>query len=105
MITPQPAPQERVEAEIEARMQVLFARCPELCRFTVRNRAGLPDHIDPGTLEGEIFVFEVSLWPNYGKEQYDEVYEEIAAALHDAIEAQPEQRELLPGRSFVRAIH
>jgi hypothetical protein len=89
---------------VESRMRQLFERCPALWRFTVRDRASLPDHIDPTTLQGEIFVFEVALFPRYGQRQYDEVYRQIANALHEAIRAEPEQRRLLPGRSFVRAL-
>ncbi len=91
--------------QVEARMRRLFESCPALWRFTVRDRASLPDHVDPTALEGEIFIFEVSLYPRYGERQYDEVYRQIAAALHEAIRADPQQRRLLPGRSFVRALH
>jgi hypothetical protein len=105
METLQRAPHERPEADIDVRMKALFARCPALCRFTVRDRASLPDQIDPTTLNGDIFIFEVALYPRYGAQQYEEVYGQIAAALDEAIKAQPEQRKLLPGRSFVRALH
>ena len=105
METLQRAPEERPEADVEARIRALFGRCPALWRFTVRDRASLPDQIDPTTLHGEIFIFEVSLWPRYGKAQYEEVYNQIAATLDAAIKAQPEQKQLLPGRSFVRALH
>lgn len=105
METLQRAPLERPEAEIDARINALFARCPALWRFTVRDRASLPDQINPTTLTGEIFIFEVSLWPRYGAQQYEEVYRQIAATLDGAIRAQPEQKKLLPGRSFVRALH
>lgn len=105
METLQRAPHERPEAELDVRIQALFLRCPALCRFTVRDRASLPDQIDPTTLNGEIFIFEMALWPRYGEQQYQEVYGEIAAVLDEAIRAEPEQRRLLPGRSFVRALH
>ena len=90
---------------VEERMQRLFERCPALHRFSVRDRAGLPDHVDPTTLEGEMFIFEIALYPHYGKRQYDEIYEIIARALSDAVKAEPANRRLLPGRSFVRALH
>jgi hypothetical protein len=102
---PDRAPRERAEAEIEARIKALFGRCPALNRFSVRDRSQLPDHVNPVALQGEIFIFEVSLSPRYGNRQYEEIYGQIAATLHDAIKAQPEARALLPGRSFVRALH
>ena len=53
----------RVEARVLERIEAVFARCPELFRFSVRDRSGLPDHIDPTTLEGELFIFEIALAP------------------------------------------
>ena len=41
-----------IEERIYQRIETVFARCPELFRFSVRDRAGLPDHIDPTTLAG-----------------------------------------------------
>jgi hypothetical protein len=76
---------ESIEADLEGRMSHLFARRPELWRFSVRDRSGLPDHIDPTRLNGEFFIFEIGLSPRLGKRQYDE--------------------RLLPGRTFKRALH
>jgi len=94
-----------VETELERAVRRVFARCPALHRFSVRDRAGLPDHIDPTTLTGELFIFEIALSPRWGKDQYDEVYREIAAAIREAVDALPAARPLLAGRSFVRALH
>jgi len=70
-----------IEAEILQRIEAVFVRCPELFRFSVRDRSGLPDHIDPTTLEGELFIFEIALAPRFGKGQYDAVYAAITAAI------------------------
>lgn len=94
-----------VETELEAAVQHVFARCPALWRFTVRDRSGLPDHIDPTALSGELFIFEIALSPRWGKAQYDEVYAEIARAIAQAVAVQPAARPLLAGRSFVRVLH
>jgi hypothetical protein len=93
------------EAELEAFVARLFARRPDLWRFTVRDRAGLPDHLDPTALKGEFFIFEIGLSPRLGKHQYDEVYDAIARAIAAAVAARPEARRLLPGRTFMRALH
>src|SRR5258705_12440088 len=95
----------RIEHRVLARMEAVFARCPELFRFSVRDRSGLPDHVDPTTLEGELFIFEIALAPRLGKLQYDEVYAAIAAAIAGAVSSWPEARDLLPGKTFVRALH
>src|SRR5207237_6669615 len=94
-----------IEAEILQRIEAVFVRCPELFRFSVRDRAGLPDHIDPTTLEGELFIFEIALAPRLGKAQYDEVYGAIAAAISGACTLWPQAKELLCGKTFVRYLH
>ena len=52
---------EPIETELEGRVARLFARRPDLWRFTVRDRSGLPDNLDPTTLAGEFFIFEIGL--------------------------------------------
>ena len=96
---------ESAETELEGRVAHLFARRPELWRFTVRDRSGLPDHIDPTTLAGEFFIFEIGISPRRDKAHYDEVYDDIARVIAAAVTAQPAARMLLPGRTFVRALH
>ncbi|HKX38309.1 MAG TPA: hypothetical protein VJN20_06635 [Burkholderiales bacterium] len=93
------------EAELQGRVARLFARRPELWRFTVRDRTGLPDNLDPTTLTGAFFIFEIGLSPRQGKEHYNEVYDDIARAITAAVAAQPAARKLLPGRTFIRALH
>jgi hypothetical protein len=93
------------ETELEGSMARLFARRPELWRFTVRDRTGLPDNLDPTTLTGEFFIFEIGLSPRLGKAQYNEVYDEIARAITAAVAAVPDAKRLLPGRTFMRALH
>ena len=93
------------EAELEGRVARLFGQRPELWRFTVRDRTGLPDHLDPTTLTGEFFIFEIGLSPRLGKRQYDEVYDDIVRAITSVVSARPEARRLLSGRTFRRALH
>jgi len=93
------------ETELEGSMARLFARRPDLWRFTVRDRTGLPDNLDPTTLTGEFFIFEIGLSPRLGKDQYNEVYDDIARAIAAAVAARPEAKRLLPGRTFMRALH
>jgi hypothetical protein len=93
------------ETELQGRVARLFAKRPELWRFTVRDRTGLPDNLNPTTLSGEFFIFEIGLSPRLGKAQYDEVYDDIARAIMQAVATYPEARCLLPGRTFVRALH
>jgi hypothetical protein len=93
------------EAELEGRVARLFGQRPDLWRFTVRDRSGLPDHLDPTALTGEFFIFEIGLSPRLGKGQYDEVYDHIVRAISAAVAARPDTKRLLPGRTFMRALH
>jgi hypothetical protein len=93
------------ETELEGRVARLFERRPDLWRFTVRDRSGLPDNLDPTTLTGEFFIFEIGLSPRFGKHQYDEVYDDIARAITQTVAEHPEAKRLLPGRTFMRALH
>jgi len=93
------------ETELEGSIARLFARRPELWRFTVRDRSMLPDNLDPTVLTGEFFIFEIGLSPRLGKDQYNEVYDAIAAAIAAVVAALPEARKLLPGRTFKRRLH
>ena len=94
-----------IEERVYQRIETVFARCPELFRFSVRDRSGLPDHIDPTTLAGELFIFEIALAPRLGKVQYDEVYDAITSAITAAVSSWPEAKDLLRGKTFVRYLH
>ena len=91
--------------EIEAQLRAVFGRRPELHRFVIQDKAGLPDHIDRGQLAGELFVTQITLYPRRGTRQYDEVYAEIARAITQLVAERPEALKLLRGKTFVRALH
>ena len=94
-----------IEDRVYQRIETVFARCPELFRFSVRDRSGLPDHIDPTTLAGELFIFEIALAPRLGRVQYDEVYDAISSTITAAVASWPEAKDLLRGKTFVRYLH
>jgi hypothetical protein len=96
---------EEKRGDVEARLRAVFSRRPELHRFVVQDRTGIPDHVDKSSLEGELFVTQITLYPRFGVKQYDEVYAEIARAITQVVAELPEARSLLPGRVFVRSIH
>ena len=93
------------QGEVEARLRTVFKRRPELHRFVVQDRSGIPDHVDRTTLIGELFVTQITLYPRLGVRQSDEVYAEIARAITQVVAELPEARSLLPGRIFVRSLH
>lgn len=91
--------------EVEGRVHAVFGRRPELHRFVIQDRGSLADHIDRQSLEGELFVTQITLYPRRGSRHYDEVYADIARAITQVVAELPEALEFLRGRAFVRALH
>lgn len=94
-----------MDSKVEAQLRAVFRRRPDLQRFVIQDRASLPDHIDPATLQGELFITQITLYPRRGSRQYDEVYADIARALTEVIAERPDALSLLRGSVFVRALH
>lgn len=93
------------EGAVEARLRAVFRRRPELHRFVIQDRSGIADHIDREQLSGELFITQITLYPRHGTKQYDEVYDEIARVITQVVAELPEALTLLPGKTFVRALH
>ena len=55
--------------------------------------------------EEELFVTAISISPRLGKEQYGDIFEQIAGTLSDLLSERPEARSLLLGRTFARSVH
>lgn len=91
--------------EVETRLRMVFRRRPELHRFVIQDKSGLADHIDRASLEGELFITQITLYPRHGTKQYDEVYAEIARAVTQLVAERPEALAELRGKTFVRALH
>jgi len=94
-----------VDSELEAQLRAVFRRRPDLQRFVIQDRAGLPDHIDRESLQGELFITQITLYPRRGSQQYDEVYADIARAITRAVDERPDALSELRGKAFVRALH
>ena len=76
---------------IDSTVNGIFAACPELCGFSV------------GQLEGELCLADVEA--DSWLAQREELLGQIAAALLELIDEQPEAAELLRGRTFARTLH
>jgi hypothetical protein len=87
------------DAELADQIAALFRRCPELSGFSVQAKV-----FAEGRTEGEeeLFVTAISISPRLGKEQYADVFEQIAATLTGLIGERPEAQILLQGRTFAR---
>ncbi len=94
-----------MDSDLEAQLRAVFRRSPDLQRFVIQDRAGLPDHIDRESLQGELFITQITLYPRRGSQQYDEVYADIARAITRVVDERPDALSQLRGQTFVRALH
>jgi hypothetical protein len=96
----------RLEADVVAKINVLFSRCPALCGFSVQDKAGLPKEIDQNRIpDADLFVTEIGVFPKLGNDQYGEIYDEITLAISDLVYEQPQAYDYLKGRTFARTKH
>jgi hypothetical protein len=84
-------------------IEQLFARCPELCGFSVQEKAGedAPAEED----EAELVVTAIGISPRINAEQYGQIFEQIATTLSELLDERPESSDYLRGRTFARAVH
>ncbi len=79
----------------------LFARCPDLCGFSVQAKVK-----DTGNAEeDELFVTAIGISPRINTEQYGQIFGEIATTLTELLDEVPESSDFLRGRTFARAMH
>ena len=95
----------RLEADVEARIRSLFARCPALHGFAVQDRAMLSKDLDRARIpDADLFVTDIGLYPRI-ESQYDEIHDEITLAISDLVHDQPRAFDYLCGKIFARALH
>ena len=82
----------KTERQFQEQMESLFARCPDLCGFAVREEAQ------------ELYVSDIGISPRLSAEQYGEIYQDIAETLGELIEDEPSAEEWLRGRTFARTL-
>ena len=80
-------------ARLQQHLESLFARCPDLCGFAVREE------------KQELYVSDIGISPRLSAEQYGEIYEDIAETLGELLELEPQAGEWLRGRTFARTLH
>ncbi len=93
------------EADLEARIKALFGRCPDLTGFSLQDRGGLPDHIDPSGREGELFILEVDFSMPISEDEFEEVYDMLNITISELVSERPGAFEWLCGRTFARTLH
>jgi hypothetical protein len=89
------------DADVSAQIKALFGRCPDLCGFSVQAKIcaeGNP--VD----EEELFVTAIGIALPTSKQQYADIFEQIATTLKDLLAERPEAHALLRGRTFARVL-
>ena len=95
----------RLEADVQARIRSLFARCPTLHGFAVQDRSMLPKDVDRNRIpDADLFVTDIGLYPKI-ESQYDEIHDEITLAITDLVQDQPHAYDYLRGKTFARVLH
>src|SRR6266850_4733238 len=98
--------QKRVVADVQARIDALFIRCPSLCGFAVQDRATLPEQlIDSQIPDADLYVTEIGIFPKLSTDQYADVFDEITITLSNLVSEQPNACDVLRGRTFARTLH
>jgi hypothetical protein len=83
----------KTERHLREQLASLFARCPDLCGFSVREEAQ------------ELYVSDIGIAPRLSAEQYGEICQDIAQTLGALLEEEPRAEEWLRGRTFARTLH
>jgi hypothetical protein len=94
-----------LEADLGARLEALFGRCPELCGFLVEERVVEAPSGEAGVRELELYIAGIDVFPVLGAGQSETLVAHISAALADLLEDNPEAADLLAGRTFARIVH
>src|SRR5437899_12314524 len=79
---------QRAGRDLEAQLESLFERCPDLWGFSVQDR------------DNELFVSDVGITPRLSAEQYGDIYEDINKTLAALLDERPEVCELLRARKI-----
>jgi len=94
-----------LEADVGARVEALFGRCPELHGFLVEERVVELAEGEAGARELELYIAGIDVFPVLGSGQSETLVAQISAALADLLEDSPEAADLLAGRTFARTVH
>ena len=80
-----------LDADLAARVETLFGRCPSLCGFSVQ--------------DGEPFLVDLTCYPTPDSERTRAILGEVSQMLSEIEAERPEAAELLRGRTFARILH
>ena len=81
----------RLDADLAARVEALFGRCPSLCGFSVQ--------------ESDPVLLDLTCYPTPDGERAQVILGEVSQMLSELEAERPEAAEMLRGRTFARTLH
>jgi hypothetical protein len=95
----------RLEADLAARMDTLFRRCPMLYGFSVQEGSKVSRERAVDHLDGNLYLADLACHPGLDDDHCAELCEVVSHTLLELVDERPEMVELLPGRTFARVLH
>jgi hypothetical protein len=92
-------------SDLAARVELIFKHYPMLCGFSVQDDSALTTERAMVELQGGLWLADVAVNAPPGFRMTREFCDQIAGALLELLDEQPEVLELLPGRTFARTLH
>ena len=93
-----------VEEGFAQLLAVLFRTYPELLCFSLNSRSDLPEGIDVGDTEAQLFITDVAFNLPVSQDYQQEIGEALGGIVSDIMAERPEALDVLPGRTFARAL-
>jgi hypothetical protein len=94
----------RVEEGFAEVLTVLFRTYPELLCFSLTSRADLPEGVEVDDNEAQMYITDIGFMLAVSQEYQQEVGEALGSIVSDVVAERPEALEVLPGRTFARAV-
>jgi hypothetical protein len=93
-----------VSTAIDETVRRLFQRLSGLNGFSVLDASAMVGEREAGRLQGDLSLADITVAAGYPGSA-DDYFGDIAVALVDLIEEEPEARALLRGRTFARTLN
>ena len=94
----------RLEADLAARIETLFRRCPALYGFSGLAGSKVTRERAVDQLSPDLFLADLACHPLLDEEHCAEVCEVVSHTLVELVDERPEMAEIITGRTFARTL-
>ena len=94
----------RLEADLAARIETLFRRCPSLYGFSVQEGSKVTRERAADQLNADLYLADLACHPLLDEEHCAEVCEVVSHTLLELVDERPEMVEIISGRTFARTL-